>query len=93
MATPAEKLASSLEILQVLQEQGMVAIRSSQFTRTHRERLVKNGFLRKVMKGWYIPSRPDEAASESTAWYTSFWGFCAAYLEARFGNNWSLSPE
>ncbi len=93
MATPAEKLVSSLEILQELQEQGIVAIRSSQLTRTHRERLVKNGFLQKVMKGWYIPSRPDEAAGESTAWYASFWDFCAAYLGARFGDNWSLSPQ
>ena len=92
MATPAEKLASSLEVLQELQEQNLVAIRSSQLTRTHRERLVKNGFLQEVMKGWYIPSRPDEVAGGSTAWYASFWNFCAAYLEARFGDNWSLSP-
>ncbi|RLA39930.1 MAG: hypothetical protein DRR06_18285 [Gammaproteobacteria bacterium] len=62
MATPADKLASSLEALQKLQEQGAVAIRSRQLTRTNRERLTKNGFLQEVMKGWYIPSRPDEAA-------------------------------
>jgi hypothetical protein len=55
--------------------------------------LVKNGFLQEVMKGWYIPARPDEATGESTAWYASFWGFCAAYLKERFGANWSLSPE
>jgi hypothetical protein len=45
------------------------------------------------MKGWYIPSRPDENAGESTAWYTSFWGFCAQYLSDRFGTDWSLFPE
>ena len=45
------------------------------------------------MKGWYIPSRPDEARDESTAWYASFWDFCAAYLTARFNHKWSLSPE
>ena len=45
------------------------------------------------MKGWYIPSRPDENAGESTAWYTAFWGFCAQYLSDRFGTDWSLSPE
>jgi hypothetical protein len=93
MAAPAEKLASSLEVLQELQEQGAVAIRSSQLTRTHRERLVKNGFLQDVMKGWYIPSRPDEIDGESTAWYASFWDFCAAYLEDRFADKWSLSAE
>jgi|SRR5580700_2321113 hypothetical protein len=44
-------------------------------------------------KGWYIPSRPDEVKGESTAWYASFWRFCAGYLEERFGANWCLSPE
>jgi hypothetical protein len=45
------------------------------------------------MKGWYIPSRPDEAAGGSTAWYATFWDFCAAYLRERFGEDWCLSPE
>ena len=92
MASPHEKLAQSLEILRSLQERG-VAVRSGDLTRTHRERLVKNGFLQKVMKGWYIPANPDEVKEESTAWYASFWDFCAAYLKERFGMNWSLSPE
>ena len=93
MASPHEKLAESLEALRALQKRGVVAVRSADLTRTHRERLIKNGFLQEVMKGWYIPARPDEAAGESTAWYGSFWGFCAAYLQERFGTNWSLSPE
>ena len=93
MASPHEKIAESLEALRALQKRGIVAVRSADLTRTHRERLVKNGFLQEVMKGWYIPARPDEAAGESTAWYASFWGFCAGYLQERFGTNWSLSPE
>ena len=28
--------------------------------RVDRERLIASGFLQKVMKGWYIPARPDE---------------------------------
>ncbi len=93
MATPSEKLAQSLEVLSELQKRGIVAIRSSNLTRTHRERLLANGFLQEVMKGWYIPARPDEAAGDSTAWYASFWGFCTAYLNERFGSDWCLSPE
>jgi hypothetical protein len=93
MASPHEKLAESLEVLRALQERGVVAVRSGDLTRTHRERLVKNGFLQEVMKGWYIPVHPDEVTGESTAWYASFWGFCAVYLKERFGTNWSLSPE
>lgn len=45
------------------------------------------------MKGWHIPARPDETAGESTAWYASFWNFCAAYLDERFGTDWCLSPQ
>ncbi len=45
MASPSEKLAESLQVLRNLQQAGVVAIRSSNLTRTHRERLIKNGFL------------------------------------------------
>jgi hypothetical protein len=95
MATPPEKLAQSLEILEKLQTSinGAVAIRARDLSRTHRERLLANGFLQEVIKGWYIPSRPDEVKGESTAWYASFWRFCAAYLGERFGTEWCLSPE
>lgn len=93
MASPKEKLAESLEALRALQDRGVVAVRSADLTRTHQERLVKNGFLLEVMKGWYIAANPDAATGESTPWYASFWPFCAAYLQKRFGTNWSLSPE
>jgi len=93
IAIPADKLASSLEALETLQQKGVAAIRSAELSRTHRERLVSAGFLRHVMKGWYIASRPDETQGESTAWYTSFWSFMAQYLATRFGDEWSLSPD
>ena len=93
MATPSEKLAESLEVLKELQDQEVVAIRSRDLSRTHRERLTKNGFLQEVIKGWYIPIRPGEASGESTSWYASFWDFCASYLKTRFGTDWCLSAE
>ena len=77
MAIPPKKLAQSLEILRNLQTaEGAGAIRARGLSRTHRERLLRNGFLQEVIKGWYIPSRPDEVKGESTAWYASFWRFC-----------------
>ena len=94
MASPSEKLAESLEILHGLQNaNGAAAIRAKDMTRVHRERLLASGFLQEVIKGWYIPSRPDEKKGESTAWYASFWRFAAVYLETRFGKSWCLSPE
>lgn len=93
MSTPADKLADSLAALKQLQDDGRDAIRTRDLTRTHRERLLANGFIREVMKGWYVPSRPDEPTGESTSWYANFWAFCAAYLDERFGADWCLSPE
>jgi hypothetical protein len=93
MATPADKLAASLAVLKKLQAAGRIALRASDMSRTHRERLVKAGFIKEVIKGWYIPCRPDEPAGESTSWYSSFWSFCSSYLDSRFNEDWCVSPE
>tara|TARA_R110002124_G_scaffold183401_4_gene350841 strand:- start:65018 stop:66574 length:1557 start_codon:yes stop_codon:yes gene_type:complete len=93
MARPQDKLADSLQTLKDLQDKGALAIRSADLSRTHRERLVKAGFLQEVMKGWYIPASPQEDRGETTAWYASFWAFCASYLTERFGDDWCVGPE
>ncbi len=93
MPTLQSKLAKSLATLKKLQDEGIVAIQTKDMTRTDRERLVKHGFIKEVMKGWYIPTRPADPTGESTAWYASFWDFCGDYLESRFGSQWCLSPE
>lgn len=95
MATPHEKLAQSLDVLRKLQkESGATAIKGRALTRTHKDRLVETGFLQEVMKGWYIPTSPeDQKKGDSTAWYAAYWPFCKGYLDERFGRNWSLSPE
>ncbi len=93
MASLQQKLAASLNALEILQERGVVAVRSYDLSRTHRERLLAQGCLQQVMKGWYVDSRLNLTPAESTAWYASFWEFCADYLTRRFGQEWSLSPE
>jgi hypothetical protein len=93
VATPSEKLAESLVILKALQDQGRIAIRTTELSRTHRERLLRTGFIKEVMKGWYVTARPEESPGESTSWYASFWAFVATYLRDRFDHEWCLSPE
>jgi len=93
MPTPQEKLAESLLALQALQKAGHRVIQSGELTRTHRERLVANGFLKRVVKGWWISASPGARAGDSTPWHASFWEFCARYCAARFGDDWHLSPE
>jgi fido (protein-threonine AMPylation protein) len=93
MATPNEKLAASLTVLQELQRDGRRVFRTRELSRIHRERLLKQGFLREVMKGWVISSSPSASEGDSTPWYASFWEFCAHYCNDRFGGEWHLSPE
>ncbi|MBI9061950.1 MAG: Fic family protein [Marinilabiliaceae bacterium] len=94
MATPAEKLAKSLEELKKLQnEKGIAIIKANDLSRVHKERLKENGFIKEVIKGWYISSRPDEKDGDTTSWFMSFWSFAAVYLNARFHTDWCLSPE
>ena len=94
MATPAEKLADSLAELEKLQnDKGIAIIKADDLSRTHKERLLKNGFIREVIKGWYISRPSDEKQNETTSWYVSFWMFIASYIDTRFGKDWCLSPE
>jgi fido (protein-threonine AMPylation protein) len=93
MPKPNEKLAESLAVLQQLQKSGRRVFRSRELSRTHRERLLRNGFLREVMKGWLISSSPGAREGDSTPWLASFWEFCASYCRDRFDDAWHLSPE
>ena len=93
MATLHQKLATSLEKLHKLQGGGLHVFRSKEFPRVDRERLLAQGFLREVIKGWVISTSPEAAPGDTTRWFASFWEFCASYCEFRFGKNWHLSPE
>jgi len=94
MATPEEKLAQSLEVLRGLQNnQGIAVIKAEAISRVHRERLIKNGFIKEVMKGWYISSNPEERKGDTTSWSTAYWQFCEVYLNDKFGEDWCVSPE
>ena len=91
MATARERLSSSLEVLERLQRDGRRVFRTTALTRVHRERLLADGFLRRVTNGWLISASPAAAPGDSTPWYSVFWEFCARYCERRFGERWWLS--
>ncbi|MBS1667540.1 Fic family protein [Chitinophaga defluvii] len=94
MATPRERLVESLKFLKELQDNGVVGIHTDEIpNRKYREILLKNGFIREVTKGWYIPTDPAEKAGETTSWYSSYWEFVAKFLNYKFGEEWCLSPD
>ena len=93
MAKPNEKLADSLKVLKEIQEGGRVALKSTDISRVHKDRLLKNGFLKEVTRGWYIVSPSNEQPGDSTSWYASYWHFCAEYLTDRYGEDYYISSE
>lgn len=93
MASPSERLAASLAQLAELQKNGRRVFQSDELTRVHRRRLIENGFLQEVVRGWLISSSPGVEPGDTTPWYACFWEFCARYCTDRFGDDWHLSPE
>jgi hypothetical protein len=93
MATIQELLAKSLERLRDLHKAGAFVIASEDLSATDRTRLLKAGYLKAVIRGWYLTSRPDERGGDTTAWQVNWKEFVARYCEKRFGADWHLSPE
>lgn len=93
MSSPNEKLAESLTKLQVMQQSGKQVIRSSDLSRTHLERLTKSGYLKLIIKGWYMPARPNEQTGDTTTWFASMRDFIRGYCDERFGENWYVNAE
>ena len=93
MASPNEKLAASLAVLEGLQQGGRRIFQTAELSRYHRERLHQHGFLQPVMKGWWMTANPETRPGDTTPWHSSFWEFCALYCTDRFGLEWHLSPD
>ena len=95
MATIQQKQAESMAMLKEYQDahgENLVIHGADTLGRTHTERLVDSGYLKMVIKGWYIPCYPG-SEGDSTVWYVSYWYFIVAYLNSKFGDKWCLSPE
>ncbi|HKI83418.1 MAG TPA: Fic family protein, partial [Candidatus Krumholzibacteria bacterium] len=87
----SKKMADLLEKAKSASQAGIV--RSALFGRTEREALERAGWLRRIIRGWYLLRQPTDPAGETTAWYSSFWDFVAAYLRHRLGDQYCLSAE
>lgn len=90
---PNQKLAEALKALKRVQVKHSGVIESGDLSEVHRALLTNEGFLRQVMKGWYICANPQDREGDSTAWYASFWSFLSGYLNKRFGKRYCLNVE
>lgn len=96
MATPTpaqRRLTQALKSFKALQDKGHHVLRSDELERTDREALLRAGYLRSIIKGWYMPSRPDESDGDSTAWYACASEFIGRYAENRFGKQWCVCAD
>ena len=94
MASPQEKFAEALLTLRKLQEEGSAGIYTDEIpSRSQREILLKNGFIKEVSKGWYISSNPSEAPGDTTSWYSCYWDFCAKFIRHKYKEDWCLSAD
>jgi Fic/DOC family len=93
MAAANRKLASALQTLKRLQDKQDGVVESADLSDAQRRLLVDQGFLRPVVKGWYVCANPADAPGDTTVWYASFWAFLAGYLRKRFGKRYCLNPE
>lgn len=95
MANIQEKLAESLSVLKDYQDwhgDNLVIKGAATLGEIHTRRLVDTGYLRMVIKGWYIPSFPGNEG-DSTVWYVSYWPFVVSYLNDKFGDRWCMNAE
>lgn len=93
MAKPNEKLADALRTLKRLQDKHNGVIESGDLKESHRVLLVEEGFLRLIMKGWYLCANPRDQKDDATAWYAGFWPFLSGYLGKRLGKRYCLNVE
>ena len=90
MATFETLLANSLELARQAAQDNIV--QSGELSRSHRERLLKAGWLTPVIRGWYILGHPGEQG-KTTHWFASYWDFISQYLNKRFGADYCLAAE
>lgn len=68
-------------------------IRTEMLARHDLERLEKDGWLTRIIRGWYLLKQPIAREGDSTLWYSSFWDFITIYLKSRFESHYCLSSN
>ena len=91
MARPHETLAARLSRIEAVAIDGVV--KSEFMTRRDREVLLREGWLSRICRGWYLLHAPGARDGDSVAWFGSIQAFIRVYLSDRFADGWCLSAE
>lgn len=93
MTTPPKIAAALDRVKRIADQQHAHIVFSADIHREDRELLVRTNWLQKIIKGWYMLSRPDLASGDSVAWYANFWDFLRLYINKNYGVEYCLSAE
>lgn len=85
-------LANALRALKRLQSKHHGVLEGSDLSNEHRLLLRDTGFLKPIVKGWYLCGDPA-VQSDETWWHAHAWSFAAGYLGKRFGQRYCLNAE
>ncbi len=91
--TPRQKLARALEELHSVLGSDRGVVRGQQLTNANRVLLLKSGYLREILKGWYFVSDPTAEQGDTTPFFANFWEYLARYLGERFDTGYCLTAE
>lgn len=91
--TGNEKLAGALREAAAIRVGNIV--NSSNLKATTRTLLVSEGYLKQIVRGWYLfdADISVDKACESALWYQSIWQFVGQYLQDSYGDDYWLNPE
>ncbi|MCA2421854.1 Fic family protein [Vibrio parahaemolyticus] len=91
--TGNEKLAEALREASAVRAGNIV--NSSNLKPTTRTLLVSEGYLKQIVRGWYLfdADITVQKAGESALWYQSIWQFVGQYLQEAYGDDYWLNPE
>jgi hypothetical protein len=87
-----EEIGQALKRVHEIAKKGSI-LRSNAISRADREILVKSGWLKPIIRGWYYLAKPETQPGDSTIWYSNFWEFIRVYLETHYGKNYCLSAK
>lgn len=88
-----QRLARALKELHDVLGADRGVVRGPQISNETRVLLLKTGYLREILKGWYFVSDPTADAGDTTPFYANFWEYLARYLTERFGPDYCLTAE
>jgi hypothetical protein len=70
-------------------------VNSAQLRKQHKTRLIKAGFLKPIIRGWYLldADLSAEETGDSVLWHECYWAFVAQYLSHHLGEDYIVSAE